>query len=166
MKRKILILGLGNILLKDEGMGIHAVNHLSSHPLPEEVEVIEGGTLLSPDVLEKMNHSRKVIIIDALSLGKEPGSVYRLEVEDPLYLIPSSFPLSLHQLNFLLLLPLLKRKIPLVIWGMEPAEIDWGMELSSPVKENLSRLLEKVIEEVTHDCIPEKTLGRDSLLPH
>lgn len=73
---KTLVLGLGNVLMGDEGIGVHVVRALEKHPLPENVECLDGGTggfiLLEP--LEKAG---RVVLIDAAADGNPPGTVTR-----------------------------------------------------------------------------------------
>ncbi len=75
--RKILILGIGNVLMGDEGIGVHAVNSIDKASLPENVEVLDGGTgsflLIGP-----MQSAEKVILIDATLDSAEPGTVRRI----------------------------------------------------------------------------------------
>ncbi|GAH50651.1 unnamed protein product, partial [marine sediment metagenome] len=98
MSKKIVILGLGNILLKDEGVGVHIAREVAGKDLPENVEIIDGGTA-SLDVLMSMKDVDKLIIIDALKGGEEPGSIYRLSRED--LSGRTKNPVSLHQINLL-----------------------------------------------------------------
>ena len=74
---KILILGIGNVLMGDEGIGVHVVNSLERTVLPEGVEILDGGTG-SFLLLEPMQKAKRVVLIDAAIDGAEPGSVRRL----------------------------------------------------------------------------------------
>jgi hydrogenase maturation protease len=75
---KVLILGIGNILMGDEGIGVHVINSLEKAALPADVECLDGGTG-SFLLLEPMQNARRVILIDATIDGREPGSVTRIE---------------------------------------------------------------------------------------
>lgn len=77
-KRKILILGIGNILMGDEGVGVHVVNSLENMALPADVECLDGGTG-SFQLLEPMQSAKRVILIDATIDGQEAGSIRRLQ---------------------------------------------------------------------------------------
>ena len=79
---KIVILGVGNLLLKDEGIGIHVINALQNSPLPTDVdlEIIDGGT--SPNIFYLVEKADKLIIIDAVEGGGEPGAIYRFRPGD------------------------------------------------------------------------------------
>jgi len=76
-QKRILILGIGNLLLKDEGIGIHVVNRLKDMVLPPYVEVIDGGTL-SNYFIQIIEGREKVIVIDAIRADGLPGTIYRL----------------------------------------------------------------------------------------
>lgn len=74
---KILILGIGNILMGDEGIGVHVANQLSTLALPKNIEVVDGGTG-SFNLLGMMQEAAKVILIDATIDNDKPGSVKRI----------------------------------------------------------------------------------------
>ena len=77
----VLIVGVGNELLGDEGLGVHVARSLLAlKPLPEGVEVIEAGTAFF-DVLPDLAGRTRVIIVDAIRMGGEPGAVYRAELD-------------------------------------------------------------------------------------
>jgi len=74
----VLVLGIGNTLMRDEGVGVHAVRLLESMELPAGVECLDGGTS-SFQLLEPLSRARRVIMIDATADGAPPGTVRRLE---------------------------------------------------------------------------------------
>jgi hydrogenase maturation protease len=75
---KVLILGIGNILMGDEGIGVHIINSLEKAALPPDIDLLDGGTG-SFLLLEPMQNAGKVILIDATIDGRKPGSVTRIE---------------------------------------------------------------------------------------
>lgn len=75
---KVLILGIGNILMGDEGIGVHVINKLEIAGLPTEIDLMDGGTG-SFLLLEPMQNASKVILIDATIDGRKPGSITRIE---------------------------------------------------------------------------------------
>lgn len=77
-KPKTLILGIGNILMGDEGVGVHVINSLEKAALPAEVELLDGG-VGSFLLLEAMQNAERVILIDATIDGQKTGSVRRLQ---------------------------------------------------------------------------------------
>ncbi len=79
----VLILGVGNILMKDEGVGVHVVNQIQEmgEQLSPDVEIIDGGTA-GFDLIPLMKGRRKIIIVDAMKMSDAPGSIYRFTPED------------------------------------------------------------------------------------
>jgi hydrogenase maturation protease len=76
--QKVLILGIGNVLMGDEGIGVHVVNSLEKAALPAHVECLDGG-VGSFLLLEPMQNAEKVILIDATIDNEAPGSIRRFE---------------------------------------------------------------------------------------
>lgn len=147
-----LILGIGNVLLMDEGIGIRAVEKLQQgFNFPDEVEILDGGTsgiaLLS--YLRNKNH---LIIIDAVKNGYPPGTVLRVEGAD----VPATFMtrISPHQIGLsdLLAAARLTGELPeyLVLFGIEPRRMEVGLGLSDEVHAGMDRLIEAVLQELTH----------------
>jgi hydrogenase maturation protease len=73
---KTLVLGLGNVLMGDEGIGVHVVRALEQHSLPEGVECLDGGTG-GFTLLEPLQHADRIVLIDAAADGNAPGTVTR-----------------------------------------------------------------------------------------
>jgi hydrogenase maturation protease len=146
--KKILILGIGNLILRDEGVGVHAVRELEKRDLPAHVEVIDGGTYLM-DLLNVIQEAERIIVIDALKGGGEPGTIYRVFPDD--LMAESERALSLHQVGLLDALGMVKQlggDPHAVIIGVEPKEISWGMELTPEVEAKLPKVIETVLAEV------------------
>ncbi|MBD3648158.1 MAG: hydrogenase maturation protease, partial [Pseudomonadales bacterium] len=81
--KSVVILGLGNVLLGDDGAGIHVIEHLRLNPaFPSEFLLIDGGTL-SFSLLELVENARILVVVDAMELDAAPGTV-RLFVDDDL----------------------------------------------------------------------------------
>jgi hydrogenase maturation protease len=151
---RVLVLGLGNILLGDEGLGVRAVEALAAgHSLPEAVEVLDGGTL-GLDLLPRLAEVDALLIVDAVRCGRPSGSLVRLEGEA----IGASLAvkMSVHQVGLRELLAASTfqgtRPSHLVLWGMEPAVIDWGLDLSPPVAANLPLLVDSLAAELEGLC--------------
>lgn len=147
-KPRLMILGVGNLLLQDEGVGVQVIKALEGQPLPEGVELLDGGTI-GVDLLAYISEVKQIIVIDAVKGGGEPGAIYRLTPQ-----ILGQFKekaLSLHQVGFLEVLDLsgqLGNRPEAIIYGVEPQVIDWGMELTEPVQAAVPRVVELVLEEV------------------
>ncbi|NWG21800.1 MAG: HyaD/HybD family hydrogenase maturation endopeptidase [Chloroflexi bacterium] len=146
----ILVLGLGNMILRDEGVGVRAVGRLAErYRLPEDVALLDGGTIglgLLP-YLEGVTH---LLIIDTVQHGRSPGAIVRLQNEQ----IPQALALklSMHQagLQELLAALSLQGHLPphVVLWGIEPLVIEPGLELSEPVAQSLDALVDSVTAEL------------------
>lgn len=78
---KILLLGIGNVLLADEGVGLHTVNRLKEEGLPGYVEAVDGGTA-GLDLAYLLGDASKLVIVDCLDAGAELGSVFRIRPDD------------------------------------------------------------------------------------
>jgi hydrogenase maturation protease len=147
-KNKVLILGIGNLILKDEGIGVHVVRALQEKKLPPELDIVDGGTA-TMDLLSVIYESDRIIVIDALKAGGKPGTIYRCLPED-LMETPER-PLSLHQLGLLDVLGMSRRlgaNASVVIIGVEPKEISWGLELTEELQAAVPRLIEAVVKEL------------------
>jgi hydrogenase maturation protease len=76
-RKPVLILGIGNLLFKDDGIGLHVVEKLKTMEMHPDVELIEGG-IAAFDIVYMIENRQKVIVIDAMKSGGAPGSIYRL----------------------------------------------------------------------------------------
>ena len=139
------MLGIGNALLKDEGIGIHLIRSLKDLPGLESVDLVDGGT--SPEAVDLVRDADRLIVIDAAYGGGEPGSIYCLTPEQ----IKSQKPSSVHEfnvLNMLWNLCIMGENPNITIIGIEPKEIDWGLDLSPELEERLPRITEFVLKTV------------------
>ncbi len=143
----IKVIGLGNILLSDEGLGVKAIWELKErYTFSPEIELVDGGTG-GLFLLSEFEGVDKLLIIDAISGGKEPGTIYSFSLEE----LPQTVAekISLHEVSLLDVLQLarLKGSLPkeVKLIGMEPASLEWGGELTEVVKNKLSELIDLVI---------------------
>jgi hydrogenase maturation protease len=159
----VLVLGLGNVLLKDEGVGVHIAGELQKQKLPGNVEVIDGGTA-SLDVLLLAGGIEKLVVIDALRAGEEAGTIYKahLKTEERgklQQIFSGNSRISLHQMGLLDALAAAERANcapkKIVIIGVEPKKMDWGIELTDQVKQRVPEVIKKVLEEI-EDAIHTK----------
>ena len=140
------VLGIGNVLLRDEGIGCHVVHALEGISLPD-VKIIDGGTC--PDVLQFLEDADKLIIVDAVKGGGTPGQIYRFHLED-ITLEQKPF-LSLHDVGLvdsLMLMELWHNIDEAVIIGVEPREINWGLELSPELQEKMPQIIDTILSEL------------------
>ncbi|MFH0913960.1 MAG: HyaD/HybD family hydrogenase maturation endopeptidase [Chloroflexota bacterium] len=142
-----VVLGMGNVLLRDEGIGVHIVRRLQEMALPENVRAVDAGTL---DISPYFAQATRLIIVDAVKGGGEPGSIYRFCSQD---VKPEQHVLtSVHQVG--LLDELWLREMAgqstkeVVIIGIEPENMDWGLELSPRLRDRIPRIINLVLEEV------------------
>ena len=157
-QKNILILGIGNLLLKDEGVGVHVVERLKAMPLPENVEVLDGaaGGL---DLLYYIGSRKKLIVIDAVNAGERPGTLYRL-TEENLEAKPKTFFSSLHEIDFLDALDMAGtmgiKPGETVVIGIEPGDISEGIGLSPEIEECIPEIIKLVIKELNGKEIVEQ----------
>jgi hydrogenase maturation protease len=145
---RIVIVGVGNLLLKDEGIGIHAVEALQQIALPPDVRLIDGGT--SPDLIAYTRAGDKLIIIDAAKAGGEPGAIYRFLPDDLAAekgVLTSAHELGVAQ-NLSLMSLLGNKPSETIIIGIEPKEIDAGLELSPELQRKLPAIVNIVLKEI------------------
>ena len=150
--RPILILGLGNILIQDEGIGVRVVEHLKrEYEFPEKVEVLDGGTA-GMALYEHIVDRTHVIVVDAVKTGREPGALVKLENEE----VPAFFrnKVSPHQMALSDILAALKvggEQLPeMVVVGIEPVTLETGLEMSETVLSKLDTLVKQTL-----DCLAE-----------
>ncbi len=147
---KTLVLGLGNILLSDEGVGVHIVRLLQErYEFPQEVDLMDGGTL-GLDLLPYVEDAQRLLIVDAVQMDAPAGTVARLEGDEVMAIFRT--PISLHQMgvNDLLAAARLLDRYPeqVVLWGIQPAVLDVGLELSPPVAAQVETLAQNVLAEL------------------
>ncbi|MFW6236459.1 MAG: NiFeSe hydrogenase maturation protease [Desulfovibrionales bacterium] len=146
--QKLLVLGVGNILLMDEGIGVKAVTELLGETWPENVTFIDGGTF-TQDIFYLFQEYDHLIILDVVRTGKEPGTIFRLSEDDLVQNEDQS--LSLHDIDLLdslRMAELLGNRPTLTIIGIEPEKIDWSMELTPTLEKAYPKFLEAARREI------------------
>ncbi len=147
---RTLVLGVGNLLLSDEGFGIHVIRRLvERYEIPNEVQVLDGGTL-GMDLLYYLEGVENLLLIDAVEARREAGTLIRLSGEEvPAFL---SLKVSPHQLGVpdMLAAARLKGSFPknIVLWGVQPASLEIGMELSETVAPLVDVVVENIMREL------------------
>jgi hydrogenase maturation protease len=148
-EKKIVILGVGNVLLSDEGVGVHVANELIKMELPDNVSVVEGGTD-GFRLLNVITEADRLIVVDAVKGGGEPGTIYRFDIND-VRNSPSGFKTSVHQIGILEVIDLsgLIGKTPhTTVIGVEPKSLEMSLELSPEIKGKVPRVIELVLEDL------------------
>jgi hydrogenase maturation protease len=145
----VTVLGIGNPLCRDDGIGIRVIYELRSRGVPEEVEIIDGGT--SPDLISILNANiNELIIVDALRGKGKPGTLYRLEIHES-NISDASFS-SVHGLGVLDGLKLMKKlgiqPDKVVIIGVEPEDTSHGLNISPQIESRIPDILDAVEQEI------------------
>jgi len=146
-KPRILIAGLGNLLLQDDGVGIHAVRELRQAPPPGVLAVEIGTAVLNG--LHLYEWADRILVLDAMQAGGPAGTLYTCRDED---LDDPAIRASLHELSLLAALRFItsNKKPEVRVLGVEPQVIDFGLDLTPPVQQALPRLIDLARETVTH----------------
>ncbi len=147
---KILVIGMGNVLMQDEGVGVRAVEELEQRYLiPDGVELVDGGTT-GMELFEPMRGAKSLIIADAVNTGAPHGALVRIANEE----IPAFFQtkLSNHQLGVsdLLALLALKGETPqqVTIVGMVPHSLENRLGLTPEAQAGLESMVQMLVDEL------------------
>jgi hydrogenase maturation protease len=145
--RSVLVLGLGNILLQDEGVGVRVVEQLQrQYRIAGAVEVLDGGTA-GMSLLEHISNRDHLIVVDAVRTGQAPGTVITLSGEE----VPAFFQsrVSPHQMGLADMLAALElmgeKPADVTVIGVEPKDLDVGLELSDLVSRSMDTLVGRLV---------------------
>ena len=148
-EKSTLVLGVGNLLLGDEGIGIHIVHRLWDMHLAPEVEVVDGGTG-SFELIEHFRDRTKVIIVDAVMADEKSGTILRFTPDEADLKWYASG--TAHQLSLYELFHFVRQTDPdlrIVVIGIVPEETRYlSMHLSGTVKRQMRRLIKEIIKEI------------------
>jgi hydrogenase maturation protease len=144
-----VVIGIGNTILSDDGVGVHAARRLQHDPrLPAGVSILDGGTMgleLGPFVSD----ASRVLILDAVNTGGTPGTLSRMTGRD---LLGTPRGRSVHQLGVADLIATLAlastKPQDIVVLGLQPANTDWGTTLSPDVEAALGGLVEAALAQL------------------
>ncbi len=150
--KNIVVLGVGNILLRDEGVGVRVIEELQkSYTFPSNVRIVDGGTqgLWLLPTIQEADH---LIVVDAVLGTGGPGTMYRLEKDD----LPKGLRVkqSAHDSDLIEALNLcaLLDKSPetIVVLGIQPEDISaYGLELTPKIASRVPELVDKVLVELS-----------------
>lgn len=148
---RIVVLGIGNILQKDEGVGVRVIQELAeTYEFPATVEIIDGG-VLGLSLMSVIERADYLIVVDAVKLGGRPGDLFRVPWEE--ITDRTRYKDSLHQIDFvetMSVLPLIAKVPRTVIIGVEPEDITtFNLELSPSVAARIPHLCHMVIDELS-----------------
>ncbi|MBY0431367.1 MAG: HyaD/HybD family hydrogenase maturation endopeptidase, partial [Rhodospirillales bacterium] len=147
---RVVVLGVGNILLSDEGVGVRAVEALQeAYAFPPEVEVLDGGTL-GMELLDPLAGADHLIIADCIKAGQTAGTLLRYAGDQ----VPAFFrtKISPHQVGMSDVLATLKlmgqEPGSVTLHGIQPASMETGMELTSLIAERLPALVQALAADI------------------
>ena len=147
----VLVLGLGNILLQDEGIGVRVIERLKrDYEFPPDVEVLDGGTA-GMALYEHIIDRRHLIVVDAVKTGRSPGTLVTLNNDE----VPAFFrnKVSPHQLalsDILAALQIAGNSPPqIIVIGIEPLHLDTGLDMSATVADQIGTLITMVVEQLS-----------------
>ncbi len=147
---KTLVIGVGNRILSDEGVGVHVIERiLAAYIIPKDVLVLDGGTL-GLDLLYYLQGVENLLMVDAVELRKDAGTLVRMVNDEvPAFL---SLKMSPHQVGIPDMMAVAKMKdlypANVILWGVEPDSLELGMELSPIVEARVPVLVAEVIKQL------------------
>jgi hydrogenase maturation protease len=136
------VVGIGNLLMKDEGIGVHVVHALRCRGAPPGVELIDGGT--APEAAYLAAPHDRVIVVDAAHGGSEPGAIYRAT---PSEIGERPGLATCHDVAAIAELAADSGR-EMVIIAVEPEEIGWGLDLSATLEARLDAIVDAVWQEI------------------
>ncbi len=147
---KTLVIGVGNRILSDEGVGVHVIERLlAGYVIPTDVLVLDGGTL-GLDLLYYLQGVENLLLIDAVEMRKEAGTLIRMVNDEvPAFL---SMKMSPHQVGIpdMLAVAKLKDLYPqnVILWGVEPDSLELGLDLSPTIEARVPVLIDEVLKQL------------------
>ena len=146
---EVTILGVGNVILKDEGFGVRVAEYLDHHyTFPDSVQIVDGGTL-GIELTQYVTGTNKLLVIDSINGGAEPGTVFRFHNDAIMEHFQDK--LSAHEVGIqdvLALLTVTGHKIPdVIVIGAQPFDVEAGVGLS----EGMQALLPQIVEQALKD---------------
>jgi hydrogenase maturation protease len=143
---RVVVMGIGNSLLADDGVGIHVIHCLKDALPNEPIDWIDAGTL-NFTLLEYLEHARALVVVDAAELGEKPGTVRVFQGEEMDRMVASGRRNSVHEAGLadVLAMARLKDWLPhhRALVTVQPQRVDWGEQLSEPVAAALPGLCEQ-----------------------
>ena len=146
---RMLIIGFGNLLMGDDGAGVHLIQKLTNQALPPQVELLDGG-VCSFAALGELQSASMAILVDSMTGGGKPGDIYRLTA-DQLGCGPPTKALSVHDFSLLDSLRVAQQTgtlPPVIIYGIEPACLDLSLELSPLVELAVDTVITRIMADI------------------
>ncbi|MFG2562429.1 hydrogenase maturation protease [Streptomyces sp. NPDC048496] len=166
---RTLVAGIGNIFLGDDGFGVEAVRALSSHRLPDHLEVVDIGVRGVHLAYQLLDGYDTLVLIDATERGGVPGTLYLIEVDEPGAVEPQNALLDGHRMSPDAVLALLGTlcagtgAVPprrTLVVGCEPDNVDEGIGLSAPVAAAVPqavRMVLDLVQDEDHEAAAQRT---------
>lgn len=153
---EITVLGIGNVVLLDEGFGVRAAEYLDTYyDIPESVQVLDGGTL-GMELMRFIPGTKKLLILDSINGGMAPGTVFHFTEREVMEHFNDK--LSAHEVGIQDVLAFLKvtgHAIPEVtVIGAQPYRLGAGVDLSEEMKELLPVVAKKAVEQLKSWGVP------------
>ena len=151
-KKPVLVLGIGNIILRDEGVGVRVAERMMQMDLPPHVEVLEGG-IKGLDLLYFIEGREKVVVVDAVKAGAPPGTLFRFTDKD--LASKKGVMRSAHGIDFSDVVNISgfmgTKPAEIIFLGVEPEDLSASMELSPKIQEMVPVLINLVLKEIGAD---------------
>ena len=148
-KSRTAVMGIGNILMQDEGIGVHIIKQLEQYHFTPHIALIDGGNM-GMDLLPFFDEHGRMIIVDAVDFEKEPGFINTIENDDILALFTTK--MSLHHLGLKDVLSYAKLldQIPedICLIGIQPEKVEMEMALSETVSSQMDNLTSLVLQKL------------------
>ncbi len=146
----VTILGVGNVILTDEGFGVRAAEYLDHHyTFPDNVQIVDGGTL-GIELTQYVTGTNKLLVIDSINGGAEPGTVFRFHNDAIMEHFQDK--LSAHEIGIqdvLALLTVTGHKIPeVIVIGAQPFDLEAGVGLSDGMQALLPQIVEQILKDL------------------
>ena len=147
---EVTILGVGNVILRDEGFGVRVAEYLDRHyTFPEEVQIVDGGTL-GIELTQYVTGTKHLLVIDSINGGAEPGTLFRFHNDAVMAHFQDK--LSAHEVGIqdvLALLTVTGHKIPdVIVIGAQPFDLEAGVGLSGGMQALLPQMVEQALTEL------------------
>jgi hydrogenase maturation protease len=152
----ITVLGLGNILMSDEGVGVHVVNEFQKrYQTPDHVEIVDGGAA-GLDLIPFIEGRERVLMVDAVNFDREPGFIDTLENDEiPIRLTQKA---SMHHLGLMDVLCIVRMSgnMPreLCIIGIQPKSLELGIDMTPEIWDKQEALIERLVRKLCEWNIP------------
>ncbi len=150
--QSILVLGVGSLLMGDDGVGVRVAHALEHAHLPRNVQVVDGG-MGGITLIGLMEDADGVVLVDAADMGKPPGTCVVFS-PDEVRSVKKTHPFSLHHTDLLGLLDLMKKlemRIPAVrVIGVQPERVEWTDVLSKTIADRIPQIVSLVKNEIAN----------------